>query len=339
MTAAKKRLIVACDGTWQKLASEYPTNVVKLVQGVLPAAEDGTLQLVYYSRGLGTDSNEKIGGGAFGWGIDRAIQDAYIFICLNYTPGDELYLFGFSRGAYTVRSLAGLLHYCGLLQRSEIRQVPRAYDIYRTSDGVERQRLAQAFRQETGVELVPITLLGCWDTVGSLGLPDLTTLVDIEASVNQKYQFHDMRLSPMVQNACHAVAVDEYRKAFNVTLMEAGEDFPGRLQQLWFPGDHGCSGGGTSETAPLGNAALQWMVQAASEVGLSVDLTESDDAEQVDWRVPFESKGLFRRSIDDFDALHISVKQRWRDVPSYRPSNLQQFQQQLDGWAQQNPQD
>ena len=107
-----KRLIVCCDGTWQKLANSCPTNVVKIAQAIKPVASDGTPQIVFYDEGIGTgDEINRITGGAFGWGIDQNIQDAYRFLCLNYEAGDEIYLFGFSRGAYTVRSLAGLLAY------------------------------------------------------------------------------------------------------------------------------------------------------------------------------------------------------------------------------------
>ncbi len=102
-----KRLIVCCDGTWQGLTSPCPTNVVKMAQIIKPTAHDGTPQLIYYQAGLGTEHGalDKFTGGVFGLGIDTAIQDAYRFVCLNYEKGDEIYLFGFSRGAYTVRSL------------------------------------------------------------------------------------------------------------------------------------------------------------------------------------------------------------------------------------------
>ena len=137
-----KRLVVCCDGTWQSQDNEIPTNVFKIAQAVTPSIGHGeetspslsvkqtderenkennkTHQILYYDQGIGAvpsrggtqsllksvgDSIEKIGGGAFGWWIDEKIEEAYIFLCLNYEPGDEIYLFGFSRGAYTVRSL------------------------------------------------------------------------------------------------------------------------------------------------------------------------------------------------------------------------------------------
>ena len=122
-----KRLIVCCDGTWQKLSSRYPTNVVKMAQAIKPQATGNILQIIFYDEGVGTgDKADRIFGGALGWGIDKNIQDAYRFLCLNYEQGDEIYLYGFSRGAYTVRSLAGLIYCSGLLARNKIRQAPRA---------------------------------------------------------------------------------------------------------------------------------------------------------------------------------------------------------------------
>ncbi|MEH2008448.1 DUF2235 domain-containing protein [Nostoc sp.] len=104
-----KRLVICCDGTWQQLISPYPSNVVKLAQSVKPIARDGVTQIIFYDPGIGTES-QKVLGGATGLGIDRNIEDCYRFLSLNYVPGDEIYLFGFSRGAYTVRSLAGMIY-------------------------------------------------------------------------------------------------------------------------------------------------------------------------------------------------------------------------------------
>ena len=131
-----KRLIVCCDGTWQDLKKDYPTNVVKMIQAIKPVDTHDIHQIVYYDEGLGTklidtgfsliDILLKFGGGALGLGIDHKIQDAYGFLCLNFEPDDEIYLFGFSRGAYTVRCLAGLIYNSGLLHRKFIRKIPEA---------------------------------------------------------------------------------------------------------------------------------------------------------------------------------------------------------------------
>ncbi len=136
-----KRLIVCCDGTWQQLASPYPSNIVKLklAQAVRPIASDKVPQIVFYDEGIGTDSN-KLLGGATGLGIDRNIEDAYRFLSLNYVAGDEIYLFGFSRGAYRVRSLAGMIYCSGLLSRPHVTRAHEAYELYRNRDIKPRDR-------------------------------------------------------------------------------------------------------------------------------------------------------------------------------------------------------
>jgi uncharacterized protein (DUF2235 family) len=336
-----KRLIVCCDGTWQKLASPYPTNVVKIAQATKPIADDGTPQILFYDQGIGTgDKLDKLGGGAFGWGIDDKIQDAYRFLCLNYIPGDEIYLFGFSRGAYTVRSLAGLVRCSGLLSRQNIRKAPDAYKLYRNrsislDDKTDKVEQLNGFKQEAD-----ITLLGCWDTVGSLGVPNQIPFLPIDDLINKKYRFYDTNLSGIIKNALHAVAIDEQRKVFNVTPMNqdpkhiaAGQ----RLRQVWFPGDHGSVGGGDERIHGLSDAALLWMIEQVQDLGLKLDL----DLEAVQGGIhpdpitPFDNslKGIYqltgrvdRQVSGDFDGLHTSVKQRWRGAnPPYRPKNLRAY--------------
>ena len=219
-----KRLIVCCDGTWQKLSNPCPTNVVKIATPIKTLAKDKTPQIVFYNEGIGTGNKvDKLLGGAFGKGIDQDIQDAYRFLSLNYKVGDEIYLYGFSRGAYIVRSLVGLIYCSGLPNRDNIRQAPEAYEIYRrrTKPGevsIPETTEAINFRQENG-DRVPITFLGCWDTVGSLGIPDQIFWLSVDKWINEKYKFHDTSLSPIIQNARHAVAIDEIRKVFDVTPM------------------------------------------------------------------------------------------------------------------------
>ncbi len=357
-----KRLIVCCDGTWQSQDNEVPTNVFKIAQAVkqVDEQENNISQVLYYDQGIGTvssrggtqpflqsigDSIEKLGGGAFGWWIDEKIEEAYIFLCLNYQPGDEIYLFGFSRGAYTVRSLAGLVNCSGLLQRPDISNTSEAYKIYRIPDQNRRAEAATKFRQNNTQQQVKIKFLGCWDTVGALGIPDFTPLLLVDEFFNIKYQFHDTRLSPIIENARHAIALDEKQKALKVCIMNPGEAFNGTLKQVWFPGNHGCVGGGTAETKGLSNAALKWMADEASQVGLYLDLDLAEDTQIIDYKTPFDSTFSFNfigqrernitqlndelqyRSKFDLDnSFHTSVKERWCDPDlKYRPKNLQEF--------------
>lgn len=320
-----KRLIVCCDGTWQKLSSRYPTNVVKIAQAIKPQSTNGIPQIIFYDEGIGTgDKADKIFGGAFGWGIDQNIQDAYRFLCLNFEKGDEIYLYGFSRGAYTVRSLAGLINCSGLLTRNKIRQAPRAYELYREADIRPNASEAEYFRQTNG-DRVPIKFLGCWDTVGSLGVPDQIPWLPIDEWINEKYKFNDTSLSSIIQNARHAVAIDEIRKVFDVTpMIKSSKNLNQSLRQVWFPGEHGCVGGGTKEQSGLSDGALKWMIDESEPFGLEFDQSAVLDGINPDPTIPFDNtfKGFLvmternlRTVSNDWNDLHKSVVKRY--IASY----------------------
>ena len=351
-----KRLIICCDGTWQTLTNSHPTNVFKIAQIVKPMAHDGTPQLSYYQPGLGTEHGEfdRIAGGIFGWGIDTAIQEAYRFLCFNYEAGDEIYLFGFSRGAYTVRSLAGFLYCAGLLQRPHIRKTPQAYELYRDLALPPSADAAQKFRSKYG-KSVPIKLLACWDTVGKLGVPNQIPL--LSEWVNTKYQFHDTRLNRKIEHALHAVAIDERRKVFEVTPMMISEGATTTLNQVWFPGTHSCVGGGILDSPGLSDATLQWTIETIDKLSLGLDFVArpevvADGGIKPDYTTSFdpEIEGMFALGgISDrtlcsskndsqtfFDRnIHLSAKQRWAltQTPLYRPKNLESYQQWLDAFT------
>ncbi|MBW4481665.1 MAG: DUF2235 domain-containing protein [Tildeniella torsiva UHER 1998/13D] len=361
-----KRLVVCCDGTWQNASQKTPTNVVKLAQIIQTNDRDlQQPQLVEYSPGIGSGGEllNRLAGGAFGWGIDENIQAAYRFLCLNYDEGDEIYLFGFSRGAYTVRSLAGLMRIAGgLLPSAEVLKASSVYDIYRSQgrysderqigkDEFNRRELDRKQRAmqslSTRVRPARITVLGCWDTMGALGVP--RTIPLLSQLLNKKYEFHDYQLSNIIDHALHAVAIDEMRKALDVTPMqqsqkniEAGQT----LHQVWFPGDHGAVGGGDLGSLPLADGALLWMVdtvQSTLGLGLKFDLSQlqRDPTSSTPLQTPsirpnpaapvpskpiswlFRLTGLQPRTIPTDAVLHHSVFQRWRSLGTgYRPSNL-----------------
>ena len=324
-----KRLIICFDGTWQNLSSPCPTNVVKIATAIKTLAKDKTPQIVFYNEGIGTKGKiDKLVGGVFGKGIDQDIQNAYRFLSLNYKKGDEIYLYGYSRGAYTVRSLAGLIYCSGLPNRKNIHKIDDAYDIYRqrTKEGeisIPQTKEAINFRKENGGH-VPITFLGCWDTVGSLGIPNLTSWLPINEWTNKKYKFHDTSLSPIIQYARHAAAIDEPRKVLELTPMVKSSKNPDQnLRQVWFPGEHGCVGGGKKQTG-LSDGALQWMIDESKVLGLEFHQTQEINPDPT---VPFNNTHrLIRRSLRkvDFD-LHSSVIQRWLLVDNYRPQNLAEY--------------
>lgn len=338
-----KRLVVCCDGTWNKLDAPCPTNVVRIAQATKPVASNGIHQVLFYEEGLGTAWYDRIPGGAFGWGIDTNIQNAYRFLSLNYEPGDEIYLFGFSRGAYTVRSLAGLIHCSGLLSRQHIYKAPEAYQLYRDRAIKPSNSIAEEFRATYG-KRVPITVLGCWDTVGSLGVPNIAQLLPFEQLLNSKYRFHDTELSSSIQNALHAVAIDELRKVFNVTPMQKSSKLESQqVRQVWFPGGHGCVGGGTEGTRGLSDGALAWMMSEIHQLGLNL---EFDPSRIQNGLIPnpnldfnnnpgfYRLSGTIHRQVDNFANLDSSVKKRWCSRPDYRPVNLQGFAQELNNSCQ-----
>jgi uncharacterized protein (DUF2235 family) len=269
-----KRIVVCADGTWnerdqidKKTGRRHPTNVTKVARGVLPQAADGTAQVVFYLEGVGTSGGlDKFTGGAFGEGIEANIRALYRSIVYNYEKGDELYLFGFSRGAFTVRTLAGFMKLVGLTMKDGDYYVPEMYACYEQNKGPGTPEWTKAFHniKETR-PCPPIRFIGVWDTVGALGAPGVLGLLH-----KGKYQYHDVGLNPFIQNAFHAIAIDERRKLFvpNVWTRPAG--WQGQLEQAWFAGVHSNVGGSYSPDG-LANEALHWMVEKAEALGLEFD--------------------------------------------------------------------
>ncbi|MGW2328759.1 DUF2235 domain-containing protein [Streptomyces sp. NPDC001700] len=265
-----KNLIVCCDGTWDLADQPNKTNVTKVALAVQPRA-GGVEQRVYYGRGVGTRRWERLRGGAFGMGLSSNVLDAYRFLADAYEPGDHLYLFGFSRGAFTARSLAGLVRNSGILRRENAHRIKEAWALYR--DRIEKPSgtAATLFRQTYAHE-TRIRFIGVWDTVGTLGIPvpGPRWLKPAVASVNRRWAFHDTELSSWVEAAFHALAIDEQRTPFIPTLwhQQPGADDNGQeLKQVWFAGVHSDVGGGYSETA-LSDISLLWMVHQARRHGL-----------------------------------------------------------------------
>ena len=265
-----RHLVVCCDGTWNTPEQELggvptPTNVVRLYHAMTHDDD----QLRYYHPGVGTGPGliDHLRGGGLGTGLDANIKSAYSWLATHYRPGDAICLFGFSRGAYTVRSLAGMLAACGLASipadtptETRWREIDHLYDaVYRPP---QRRDPAKAAPHP----LVPIRFLGVWETVGALGIPDslgIFRLLDID----DRHRFHDTTLNPLVQHARHAVALDETRGPFTPTLWTKIPDPIGEdrsVRQVWFPGNHCDVGGGRMQTG-LSDGALQWMIEEASE--------------------------------------------------------------------------
>jgi uncharacterized protein (DUF2235 family) len=228
---------------------------------------------VYYRSGVGTRRWEKLRGGAFGMGLSSNVKDAYRFLADAYEPGDELYLFGFSRGAFTARSLAGLVRNSGILRRWDADRAQEAWSLYRDRDkptGTASTLFRRAYAHETGIHFI-----GVWDTVGSLGIPvpGPQWLTPVANVVNRRWAFHDTELSSWVKGAFHALAIDEQRPQFTPTLwhQQPGAAEHGQeLRQVWFTGVHCDSGGGNKKVA-LSDIALLWMVHQAHRYGLEFE--------------------------------------------------------------------
>ena len=351
-----KRIVICCDGTWKGLSSTDPTNVAKTAFAVAPHDSRGVEQVVFYSDGLGTHPSLPSRVQALlGIGLDRSIEHAYRFLIFNYNaatatePADEIFMFGFSRGAYAVRSLIGLIRKCGVLPREHAAAVDEALGLYRdaTVEPISRidpesprSAATRAFHARHSVKEPRIKFLGVWDTVGALGVPFRAPLT---AKFNRRFDFHDTRLSRIVEHACHAVAIDEPRKVFDVTLIDPGlrDGAPVKhvIDQMWFPGNHDAVGGG-SAVRGLSDGAFAWMMHHAVADGLALRQSDLDAAGiQPDPLAYFERRiindrrnpvhyiyralGAKARPLpDDPQALHQSVYERWKGDPGYRPKHL-----------------
>lgn len=305
-----KRIAVFCDGTWNRISSPNPTNVLTGAQCVLPRGADGIEQLTYYDEGVGTthlfsEAIETRLAGAFGWGLFDKIAAAYRFLVFNYEPGDEIFIFGFSRGAFTARSLAGMIRKCGIVPKTSARDIARIFEFYKDASTHPNSDAAQAFRMKYCPEIVltegdrdwrirhgvssdaassakvlMVKYVGVFDTVGALGVPEHLILSKLTGRA-RKYQFHDTALSSTVFAARHAVAIDEDRRSFEPSLWsnldvlnEAAGDI--RYEQLWFPGDHGSVGGG-GDVRGLSNGAFKWVMEGAEQQGLELNSAVVDE--------------------------------------------------------------
>jgi uncharacterized protein (DUF2235 family) len=328
-----KRIVMACDGTWNRPDAVCPTNVVKLHRAVAPVGPDGVAQRAFYEPGVGTARFERIRGGMFGFGLSRTVRDAYRLLATDYEPGDELYFFGFSRGAFTARSLAGLIGNCGILRPEHLDRLGEAYAIYRDRDDPAKKPsgdAARAFRARHCHDDVPIRFVGVWDTVGALGIPLRI------AVLTKRWSFHDVRLGTHVRTACHALAIDERRGPFQPALWQRqAEAPPGQdLRQVWFSGVHSDAGGGYPDRG-LGDITLLWMAEQAAAAGLALTGALTADARPDALAQQHESrKGFYRWLMRPFDRVLVgtaggsaasSAWRRMREQPGYHPGNLRTY--------------
>lgn len=374
-----KRIVILCDGTWNAAEAPHPTNVVRVAQSLLPEDPQGRAQVPIYVEGVGTGRRavtpfgkvvDRALGGGLGLGLMENLAEAYRHLVFLYEPGDTIMAFGFSRGAYTARSLMGFIRYTGLLARRDLDRLPEAIARYTTRTtlrGDERQMLnaewramfapdfvvdpkdREAFPELIGRPEVEIEYVGVWDTVGALGIP--RSIASPSSWFNKRFDFHDTDLGLMVGAARHAVALDEKRKEFTPTLwtnLDALEQQrPGQYRQQWFPGDHGGVGGGGALRG-LSSGALLWLLEGAQDAGLAADpgvmsgisaeadpLTPLLRAHEVPkggfFAAAMRRLGVYRDGPTQLVDVHASARARWAGHPAYRPGSLDRVAAELEG--------
>jgi uncharacterized protein (DUF2235 family) len=314
-----KRLVVCCDGTWNRpdhidQGVAAPTNVAKMALAVADADAEGNRQLLHYQAGVGTRRWEHLLGGGLGIGLSRNVKECYRFVVENYAPGDELYFFGFSRGAFTARSTVGLVRNAGVLRPEHRDRIAQAYALYRDPrrDTAPSGIAAQLFRRSYSHDEVHVQFVGVWDTVGALGIP-----IDgfRPPLLSRLWAFHDTKLSRYVHNAFHAVAIDERRGPFKPTLWEKQDDAGDqRLEQVFFAGVH-CDVGGGYREPELSEIPLLWMAEKARGAGLALEpgrlalnRERPDSDERRDGRTV---------APDPRGTLHNSRTRFYRALPAY----------------------
>ncbi|KAH0383299.1 hypothetical protein KCU92_g5514, partial [Aureobasidium melanogenum] len=287
-----------------KGGDDLASNVTRISRAIKPASSDSIPQIVYYHYGVGSQGGivDRVYGGATGQGLSEAVREGYSYLATNWEVGDEIFLFGFSRGAFTARAIGGLIDNIGMLTKDGLpylaeifRDVQHRHDPdykpkhpnkpFKNKPSVmdPRYRLELERRGMTRLR-VPIKVIGVWDTVGSLGTPRIGWLekIGVQSSASKRMSFYDTRLPDCVEYAFQALALDERRSAFAPALWEKRPGNTTVLRQVWFPGVHSNIGGGLPDQE-LANITLAWMMSQVTpflDMDLDYALDQQDDTEQ-----------------------------------------------------------
>jgi uncharacterized protein (DUF2235 family) len=370
-----KRIAIFFDGTSNRSDAEFQTNVVLLSRCVSATDADGSDQLVQYYQGVGTGRGstalskmtDRALGGALALGLTDVVEEAYRALAFAYEPGDELYIFGFSRGAFTARVFSGLLRSCGIPPRRNLQMIPAALArhlshapdthpdhphsiAFRAKFAPETATSASDLKaRRTTAMALSVRYLGLWDTVKSFAVAQNR----YGGRVRTPRQFHDLELSSMVESARHAIAIDERRSLYPVvpfTNFDAlnarrSANGPPPYQQLWFPGNHGSVGGGGNRIA-LSSITLRWVAIGAIRAGLRLNKAEigalgwhMDPLGPISNRMESLSfaESLLsvlagdRRGPDRLSDLSMATVERCLADPGYRPRTLRQLRDALSG--------
>ncbi|MBA4743513.1 MAG: DUF2235 domain-containing protein [Azoarcus sp.] len=335
-------LVVCADGTWNRpeenLDEDHPTNVLRLARAVSPLA-DGVKQHVFYDWGIGSYHDSAIAG-ATGRGIHKNILDGYRYIVQNYEEGDRIFLFGFSRGAYTVRALCGLINNCGIVRRPDARLIAQAWHIYKNpkADFHPSGKAAVKFRDDHSHPSRAVHFVGVWDTVGALGIP-----VSLMGWFDGHDEFYDTKMGANVAFARHALSIDEKRQDFDPTIWTPRAEVD--LKQVWFAGVHSDVGGSYPPDKDNGCIAadvpLGWMLDEAEAAGLATEAylrasltdgvrgcTHNSRRHVHRFKRPRDRELIVP---DKPTRIHPSVKLRYEVDAGYRPPRLKKLVEE-QGW-------
>ena len=346
-----KKIVLCCDGTKNQFGAEN-TNVIKLYSAL---DHDSPGQMAYYHPGLGSMGSPaalttvsrlwtKVFGLAFGLGLSQHLADLYGYLMDHYQPEDKLYVFGFSRGAYTARALLGMLHTFGLVRNRDAALIPYGVRLLKSYGKRGNKEIAAQFRETFSSATVDQEFAGVWDTVSSVGA--------VYSPVHMPFT----AFNPSIRRARHAIAVDERRAFYRQNLFHPA---PGQdIEQVWFPGAHCDVGGGYPEQeSGLSKIALRWMIDEAAAAGLAFSTervalvlgggepyqkpnvaAKLHRSLSLAWwplevlprfpRDPASGSRYFRlpfgrpRYIADGSRVHESVFLRREACPEYRPANV-----------------
>lgn len=354
--AAHRRVALFLDGTWNVINNN--TNVWRLKS----LCEQSADQKVYYSVGVGTARGEKVSGGMFGLGINEEVMAAYQWLVENYEPEDRIFIFGFSRGAFTARSLAGFIAKCGLLMPGSPVSMDQLFARYQKQTVKSILALSNEADASLPIEdrwlkkysrSIPVWFQGVWDTVGTLGIP--IPFFPLPHVSRSSFRFLEVDLRINQTHAYHALAIDEHRPSFKPTLWKRvasktnGNPDPrpfDHVEQRWFVGAHSNVGGGY-ESDLLAQTPLAWIAAKARQHGLvfkDVDIDPGAPQCPIHDSLAEMMHGVYRiitlnwhhyRTIgadpvvDDEsitttinESIDASVFERVRADPTYRPPNL-----------------
>lgn len=316
--------------------NDVPTNILRLSEAISKEDDNGVQQVIMYDAGVGTSGRfDTLRGGILGKGLDLNVLQLYTFLSMNYDDHDEVYLFGFSRGAYTVRSLAGMIYHCGLVRREHLNYVREAYEMYRNRDGIALEKFRASYGRR-----ISIKVLGCFDTVGALGIPDRIFGVKVPRWFKREYQFHDTTLNENIEHAVHILSIDENRLAYSPT--EMNETHKGQVTRAYFWGSHSGVGGGKKSEAVASNITLFYLLTMLKRFKCGLQFSEDmipKSYEEVAREVVVQSNsfiskvirlvsGRAERAIDP-QFVHWTAIRRLQEVETWRPGALVPFEKQL----------